>query len=128
MSRKSESNWVRTFEVTNPTRHRKGFTVYRVTSKVMLVTFSAINGKNLGVTGYNCKYSFCRYSQEHTPMESLSSPFGSGTAISKNFTRSYAQFIKTCTLVENSLNFQRQRPLGLEDLKGVWWRKDRNLL
>ncbi|CAG7725068.1 unnamed protein product, partial [Allacma fusca] len=39
MSRRSESNWVRTFEVTSPTRHKKGFTVYKVISKVFPRTF-----------------------------------------------------------------------------------------
>ncbi|CAG7734336.1 unnamed protein product [Allacma fusca] len=39
MSRRSESNWDRTFEVTSPTRHKKGFTVYRVISKVFPRTF-----------------------------------------------------------------------------------------
>ena len=56
MESKSYKNWIRTFDVGDPRRHKKGFTVYRVTSKVKSFSVNLMeHGIVVGLAGMSSK-------------------------------------------------------------------------
>lgn len=66
-----DDSWVRRFTVTDPFKHKKGFTLYKVTSVVSIQQFILYKRINNSCLCYSF-YTNCLYSNIKTYMEDVS--------------------------------------------------------